>query len=63
MAALLGIGDGVLMTQLSALLALLFKHDTVLTYPVCTRQEYIWSKLFSSIKLNAVLYFKSLNHK
>lgn len=28
MAALLGIGDGVLMTQLSALLALLFKHDT-----------------------------------
>ncbi|XVE61848.1 hypothetical protein DITRI_Ditri06bG0071800 [Diplodiscus trichospermus] len=28
MAALLGIGDGVLNTQLSALLALLFKHDT-----------------------------------
>lgn len=30
MAALLGIGDGVLMTQLNALLGLLFKHDTVL---------------------------------
>lgn len=28
-AALLGIGDGVLNTQLSALIALLFKHDTV----------------------------------
>ncbi|KAK8553698.1 hypothetical protein V6N13_072639 [Hibiscus sabdariffa] len=28
MAALLGIGDGVLNTQISALLALLFKHDT-----------------------------------
>lgn len=28
MAAFLGIGDGVLNTQLSALLALLFKHDT-----------------------------------
>ncbi|GLT92512.1 hypothetical protein SLE2022_103460 [Rubroshorea leprosula] len=28
MAALLGVGDGVLNTQLSALLALLFKHDT-----------------------------------
>jgi len=29
MAAILGIGDGILNTQISALLALLFKHDTV----------------------------------
>lgn len=29
MAAVLGIGDGILNTQISALLALLFKHDTV----------------------------------
>jgi hypothetical protein len=28
MAAILGIGDGILNTQISALLALLFKHDT-----------------------------------
>jgi len=29
MAALLGIGDGIFATQLSVLLAMLFKHDTV----------------------------------
>lgn len=31
MAALLGAGDGVLMTQLNALIGMLFKHDTVST--------------------------------
>lgn len=30
MAAALGIGDGVFMTQLSALLGIFFKHDTVI---------------------------------
>lgn len=34
MAALLGIGDGVFMTQLNALLGILFKNDTVLASPV-----------------------------
>jgi len=29
LAGLLGIGDGVLMTQLNALIGILFKHDTV----------------------------------
>jgi hypothetical protein len=29
MAAMLGIGDGAINTQLSALLGILFKHDTV----------------------------------
>lgn len=32
MAALLGIGDGVLNTQLSALLGIFFKNDTVFDY-------------------------------
>lgn len=33
-AAALGIGDGVLNTQLSALLGMLFKHDTVVTFSI-----------------------------
>ena len=42
MAALLGIGDGVLNTQLSALLGILFKHDTVTANPTLIRQIFVW---------------------
>ena len=36
MAAALGIGDGVLMTQINALLGMLFKHDMVIaTFNCC----------------------------
>lgn len=42
MAALLGIGDGVLNTQLSALLGILFKHDTVTAIPTLIRPKFVW---------------------
>ena len=47
MAALLGIGDGVLNTQLSALLALLFKQDTVLNSSLFIRDKYMFGLNFS----------------
>lgn len=48
LAALLGIGDGVLMTQLNALLGMLFKHDMV---HKCHLPFYIAEIYYSKIQI------------
>lgn len=58
MAAMLGIGDGVLNTQLSALLGILFKHDMVCIYPIISLLDLfvLWNVRSPSISSTSSLF-------